>query len=197
MAFEFAVVGLGNTGAKYVRTRHNIGFEVIDLLAKRHPGGVAKQEHQAFVQPIRYAGKNVALVKPLTFMNKSGDAVSRIVNAYDLDLSNVWIIYDEFQLPLGTLRIRQKGSDAGHNGIGSIIQSMKSAQFPRFRLGIGAPPDGVSTIDYVLGAFPPEQRDTVNDLVAYAADAVEFAIRGGIANTMSRFNGSVVPDPST
>lgn len=190
---EIVVVGLGNPGREYQDTRHNIGFRVIDLLAKRHATGIPRSKHQSLIIPARVSERAAALVKPLTYMNRSGDAVKGVARESYLDADSVWVIYDDFNLDLGTLRLRPSGSDGGHNGMKSIIASLGSDVFPRIRLGIGRGHGASDDRDFVLSRFRPDERETVARLVERAADALERALTDGVELAMSQFNGSVVP----
>ena len=185
---EIVVVGLGNPGGKYEGTRHNVGFEVVDLLASRHSRRGAYSKHQSWLMPTVIRGRNVLLVKPLTFMNNSGHAVRDVLRGFDLAPEHAWIVVDDFNLPLGALRVRERGSDGGHNGIASVVESLRTRDFPRFRLGIGSSPGRMPTIKYVLGRFRRSEAKTVEELVAHSADAVEAALGDGLSKAMSRFN---------
>lgn len=192
---ELVVVGLGNPGDKYKGTRHNIGYEVIDLLASRHARRTPYSKHQSWLMPAAIGGRDALLVKPLTCMNNSGHAVRDVLRGFDLSPAEAWVVVDDYNIPLGALRVRERGSDGGHNGIASVIQSLGTQDFARFRLGIGASPGRMSTIDYVLGQFRRSERKTVEELVAYSADAVEGAARDGLSLAMSRFNRVGEPEP--
>ncbi len=185
---DIVLVGLGNPGDKYKGTRHNLGFEVVDLLCERHARRGAYSKHQAWLMPVEIAGRDVLLVKPLTFMNNSGHAVRDVLNSFDADPSAAWIIYDDYNIPLGALRMRLKGSDGGHNGIASVIASLRTQEFPRLRLGIGASPGRQSTIDYVLGTFRKSEQKDADELITYTADAIEAAAAEGLSQAMNRFN---------
>jgi PTH1 family peptidyl-tRNA hydrolase len=192
MVADVAVVGLGNPGAEYSRTRHNVGYRVVEELVRRHGVRLPRQRYQSWTARTTVAGRLVLLVKPLTYMNQSGVAVQAAADALGLRAEDVWVIVDDFQLPLGTLRIRPRGSDGGHGGLKSIIERLRTQEFPRIRLGIGLPKGSVSDVEHVLGEFAPDERETVERLVHRAADAVEVALADGPEVAMSRFNGSVV-----
>lgn len=180
------IVGLGNPGAKYKDTRHNVGFKVVEELACRF--GVEKEEckYDAIIGHIRIGTEKVFLMKPLTYMNLSGKAVAPFVNFYKLDLKDLLVIYDDMDLPLGTLRIRAKGGTGGHKGVASITDMLKSRDFARIRLGIGRPSD--ETIDWVLGRFSPEEQPVMEDAVKKAADAAECWVLEGIEKAMNKYN---------
>lgn len=182
------VVGLGNPGEKYADTRHNVGFWVVDRLAKKL--GVAwKHEQDAFTAAGQWSDVRVLLVKPQTYMNRSGEAVGRIQEAYGLAPEAFFIVYDDLALAPGTLRVRAKGSSGGHNGIKSIIHYLGTESFPRLRVGIGSVPDGVPSVEYVLA--PPTQVEfsLIDQAVDAGVDASLSWIEDGIERTMSRFNG--------
>ena len=194
MNVELAVIGLGNPGPDYAGTRHNLGFEVLQRLASRFGQPPPSQKHHGLILLGRIEGVSVALVQPMTHVNRSGDCVRAVAELYALPPSRLWVVVDDFQIPLGTLRIRKQGSDGGHNGLSSIIAALGTIAFPRFRLGVGSPPEGVSTVDYVLGRFTADEEEIVKRLLDHATKAVEVSVREGLGLGMSRFNGSVVPD---
>jgi peptidyl-tRNA hydrolase, PTH1 family len=178
------VAGLGNPGPEYSNTRHNIGFMVLDYLAQRH--------HCEFSFSASWASAwtkwdQVLLVKPLTYMNRSGDALASIVRYFKIEPSAVLTVVDDLALPLGRLRLRSTGSDGGHNGLKSIISHL-GEEFMRLRIGIGASPDSDQTIDYVLSRFTKEEQPVVNASVARAADAVEHIVEKGLNSAMNLFN---------
>ncbi len=170
------VVGLGNPGRSYERTRHNVGYLVADELAKRH-GGDWRKKKRAEAAPINLGLKNVTLLKPTTFMNNSGSALS------DSRIEDLIVVHDDLDLPLGDVRVKAGGGAGGHNGLRSIIQN-KGNDFVRVRIGIGRPPIGVTVTDYVLGRMD----SAVKDAVPTAADVVEFLVENGAEATMNRFN---------
>ena len=173
------VVGLGNPGRSYERTRHNVGFLVADELAKRH-GGQWRKKKKAEAAPITFGPKNVTLLKPTTFMNNSGAAL------VEYKIESLVVIHDDLDLPVGDVRVKLGGGAGGHNGLRSIIGN-KGNEFTRVRIGIGRPPVGVTVTDYVLGRMD----SAVRDAVPTAADAVEFVLENGAARAMNRFNTRV------
>jgi PTH1 family peptidyl-tRNA hydrolase len=183
------VAGLGNPGERYRRTRHNVGFLVVDELAARTGAGRFREEADAWVAPARLAGMDVLLAKPLTFMNRSGSSVERLLAAYGQEPSDVLAVVDDVALDLGQLRIRERGSHGGHNGLRSLIESLGSEEFPRVRVGIrtGEPPAELA--DFVLADFPQEDVLVVQEMVGWAADAIETAVEDGVPAAMNRFNG--------
>jgi len=180
------VVGLGNPGAQYRGTRHNVGFEVIDALANRHGILVRKRIGRAMVGEGLIGGVEVMLAKPLTFMNLSGEAVRNIAERRRLDAGQILVVYDDMALDLGRLRIRGSGSDGGHKGMKSIIAALGTQQFPRLRIGIGlAERDAV---DHVLSRFRRSERLFINEAISRAVDAVECVIINGVEAAMSEYN---------
>ncbi|ABW20175.1 aminoacyl-tRNA hydrolase [Alkaliphilus oremlandii] len=182
------IVGLGNPGKKYDATRHNIGFEAIDMLAKRNNIEVKKLKHKALCGEGTIGGNKVLLVKPQTFMNLSGQSLLDIVQFYKVDPKNIVVLYDDIDIPVGTLRIREKGSSGTHNGMKSIIYLLQTDQFPRIRIGVGKPQFG-DLADYVLGRFPKEEIPTMLETLERASQAVETLVKDGIAVSMNRYNG--------
>lgn len=180
-----AIVGLGNPGREYAGTRHNIGFDVLDEVARRWHVQLRPWKSVADVAVVGTRG--VVLVEPQTYMNLSGDAVSRIAAFHKLDPTDVLVVVDEVQLPLGRLRVRRNGSAGGHNGLKSIIQHI-GAEFPRLRVGVGRGDPRWDLADHVLSKFGREEREAVADLVSRAADAVELFADEGLEVVMNRFN---------
>ena len=182
------IVGLGNPGPRYADTRHNIGWRVLDLLAGQIGVPVNERRPKAVLGTGYFAGRRVALAKPRTFMNNSGEAVEYLLARFGGGPANLLIIYDEMALLPGRIRLRAAGSDAGHNGIRSIIQSVGGTGFPRLRIGIGAPPPGVVARDYVLGKFTDEEAESVAGAVERAAAAIRCVLEENIDAAMNRFN---------
>jgi PTH1 family peptidyl-tRNA hydrolase len=183
-----AIVGLGNPGKKYAHTKHNIGFEVIDRLADRHGISVSKSKHKALTGDGIISGKKVKLIKPQTFMNLSGEALREVVDYYDLDPSQIVVIYDDIDIPLGTIRIRKQGSAGTHNGMRNIIERLGGNDFPRFRVGIGAERGRIPLADYVLGGFAPEQMEDIRAAVDRCVTAVECMLADDIDAAMRQYN---------
>ena len=184
---KFLIVGLGNTGRKYQRNRHNVGFMVVDRLAELHGIGMSRVQNKALVGNGRIANQSVILAKPQTMMNLSGDAVGPIANYYNIPPANVLVIYDELDLPLGTIRLRKKGGAGGHNGMKSIINHLGN-EFPRLRLGISRPPGRMPPAAYVLQDFGKEDEPIVVELIDTAVRAVTTFLTDGINLAMSRHN---------
>ncbi|GIX07463.1 MAG: peptidyl-tRNA hydrolase [Candidatus Poribacteria bacterium] len=196
MGVEVALIGLGNPGPRYAETRHNLGFRVVDrLLSRWAPRATPEAACRSLLYRCQIEGRPVLLAKPLTYMNRSGEAVLQIADRFSLPPDQLWVLVDDFQLPLGTLRIRKKGSDGGHNGLASITAALRTEAFPRFRMGIGQPPNKREVIAYVLGEFSPTEIPIVSRLLDWTADAVQTALKEGIEVAMSRFNGPVPERP--
>ena len=184
------IVGLGNPGPKYDRTRHNVGFLAVDELARRH--GIAWRGRQARAEVAKGTinGIPVVLAKPQTFMNLSGESVSGLLNWHKIPVSRLIIVYDDMDLPLGTIRVRARGSAGGHNGMKSILQHLRSEEFARLRLGVERPPGAGENIDWVLGHFTKDEQRELQPALNNAADAVVFWLANGIDKAMNAFNGS-------
>ena len=180
------VVGLGNPGRKYSGTRHNVGFDVVDLMAARHQLDWESGPADALIAKWR-AGQAL-LAKPLTFMNLSGQAVGDLLRFYKVERGDVVVVVDDVHLGLGRLRARVSGSAGGHNGLKSIIETLGSDGFARLRVGVGRGDARRNLADHVLAAFDPEEREEVADAVARTADAAELFVAEGIGAVMNRFN---------
>jgi PTH1 family peptidyl-tRNA hydrolase len=182
------VVGLGNPGERYRRTRHNAGFMVVDALAARAGGVRGREEADAWVAEAEVGGERAQLVKPLTFMNRSGVAVARLLEATGGSPADLVVVVDDVALDLGMLRVRERGSHGGHNGLRSLIDVLGTEEFIRLRLGVrkGELPEDLA--GYVLGEFPPEDVLVVQEMVALGADAVTCIVKYGVTETMNRFN---------
>lgn len=194
----FLIAGLGNPGRQYEKTRHNMGFDTIDELIDRHSipqGGIA---HKAMYGKGMIAGEKVLAVKPLTYMNLSGEAIREYVNYYKMDPeTELIVIYDDIDLDPGQIRIRKKGSAGGHNGIKSIIAQIGTQNFYRIKVGVGAKPKGWDLADYVLGRFSSEERELVDKAICDAADAVEMILKDGIEAAMNHYNGAAKKKKAT
>lgn len=192
LRFMFLIVGLGNPGAQYARTRHNAGWFVIDELARRFEAGAMKKQHEALTASILIDQKRVTLVKPQTFMNLSGRAVSALMRYGRIEAANVLVISDDLNLPLGRLRLRVAGSDGGHNGLKSITQMLGSNEYARLRFGVGEPPREDrrerGTVDHVLSAFGANEWPVVEAATQRGADCVEWVVTQGVQAAMNRFN---------
>ena len=182
------IIGLGNPGPRFADTRHNVGWKVLDLLAHQIGVPVNERRPKAILGTGYHDGRRVALAKPRTFMNNSGEAVAYLLARFGGNGSNLLIVYDEMALLPGRIRLRAAGSDAGHNGIRSIIQAVGGTGFPRLRIGIGGPPPGVLPHDHVLGKFSSEESEAIEGAVARAAAAVQCLLSDGIDAAMNRYN---------
>ena len=182
------VAGLGNPGRQYAGTRHNVGFEVIDELAKRHGVGFEAAPADALMGKWRRDGEIVLLVKPLTFMNLSGVAAGQLMRYFKIDVPDLFVICDDVNLPLGRLRVRAGGSDGGHNGLRSMADELGTMDYSRLRIGVGRGDERRDLADHVLAGFAPEEQPGVNDAVTRAADAVECWVLDGLAKAMNVFN---------
>lgn len=190
------IVGLGNPGEEYARTRHNIGFGCVMHLAKRHGLEWNKKRAHARVAEGTMAGQRVALAKPITYMNLSGQAVVGLSHWYKIDkATELLVIYDDMDLPYGKLRLRQRGSAGTHNGMKSIIGQLGNHAFLRLRVGIGAPPRGWDAAAYVLGRFTTEEEQALPALYDHVADAVDMILREGAVAAMNRFNTEQQANP--
>jgi peptidyl-tRNA hydrolase, PTH1 family len=182
------VVGLGNPGNKYADTRHNLGFDVVDELARRWQAPRPRQRFEAEVSEAVYAGDKIVLVQPQTYMNVSGRSVGPLVKFFQLPVTDVLVVCDDLNLPLGQLRLRGSGSSGGQKGLLSILQVLGTEEVPRLRLGIDRPSPGLDATVWVLQKFPKTDRDRVDEMVRRAADAVETWISQGLQAAMNAAN---------
>lgn len=180
------VVGLGNPGPEYEGTRHNIGFEVVDALARER--ALKWEKEHKFRSKVALGRDGRVFAKPLTYMNLSGNAVARLMRHHRLEPGNLLIIYDDTALPPGALRFRSGGSAGGHNGIKSIIEYLGTEAFPRLRLGIGPAPAESGLVDHVLGRFTAPEREEMEKVLEIAAEGVNCALSSGLEAAMNRFN---------
>ncbi len=191
------IVGLGNPGRDYRETRHNVGFMVVDELAKRHQltfSMAPSQVADTFVAK-KYGSQPLLVAKPLTFMNRSGGAVSALARYYDIAPADLLVVVDEAALPFGKLRVRARGSAGGHNGLKSIIEQFGTQEFPRLRLGVGRGDTRRDLADHVLSTFEPSERAELETLITRAADAAEMFAVDGIVTVMNAYNPeATVPD---
>jgi PTH1 family peptidyl-tRNA hydrolase len=183
------VVGLGNPGLSYARSRHNVGFRVVDVLAERHGMRFSGRQYKSQVAEGRIGGADVLLMKPQTYMNLCGEAVGRARRALGLEPQQFIVVYDDLDLPVGRVRVRQDGSAGGHHGVESILEALGSKAFPRVRVGVGRPASKSGNVDYLLDAMTREETETLADAVARSADAVEVVLAEGPLAAMNRFNG--------
>ncbi|MEE2700757.1 MAG: aminoacyl-tRNA hydrolase [Chloroflexota bacterium] len=181
------VIGLGNPGDTYANTRHNVGFRCINTLARKHGIPLTQRHKLANYGEGSIEGQTIILVKPKTYMNLSGKAISYILARHNLTPDRLLVVYDDMDLPIRRVRLRPRGGPAGHNGIKSIISELNTEDFARLRIGIGKPVDQ-NTIDFVLSAFSNEESQIMDDVMAWAVEAVEWTIRHGIESAMGNFN---------
>ncbi|MCG7340203.1 aminoacyl-tRNA hydrolase [Staphylococcus sp. ACRSN] len=186
------IVGLGNIGKRFELTRHNIGFEVIDYLLERNQFTLDKQKFKGAYTIERIAGEKVMFIEPLTLMNLSGEAVGPLMKYYDIQTDDLLVLYDDLDLPQGEIRLRQKGSAGGHNGMKSIIQALGTDQFKRIRIGVDRPSNGMAIVDYVLQRFSEQEMKTMNKVIEHSARAVEaFIETSRFDYVMNEYNGEV------
>ncbi|MCQ4637064.1 aminoacyl-tRNA hydrolase [Anaerovorax odorimutans] len=183
----YIIAGLGNPGKRYENTRHNIGFIALDLLAERNDIKINKIKHKALVGEGRISGQKVLLVKPQTFMNLSGQSLREVMDYYREEPEHLVVIYDDIDIPTGTIRIRKKGSAGTHNGMRSIVGDLKSDQFPRIRIGMGSSQKG-DLRNFVIGGFSKEEKEPLEEAVRRAVLAAECIVEKGIDKAMNEYN---------
>ena len=184
----YLIAGLGNPTREYEKTRHNVGFEAIDILADKAGTTVTEKKHKALYGKGYIGGQKVILAKPQTYMNLSGESIREIADFYKIEPENIIILCDDINLSEGQLRIRLKGSAGGHNGLKNIISHLGTQEFPRIRIGVGEKPRGMDLADYVLGRFPKEQQAVMEEAYRDAADAVCMMIEEGADAAMNHYN---------
>jgi peptidyl-tRNA hydrolase, PTH1 family len=182
------IVGLGNPGRQYQGTRHNVGFDVVDLLAEAPGAGRFQSRFQAQVAELVEGDEKILLVKPETFMNLSGRAVRQLADFYQVGPEDLLIVCDDFNLPLGRLRARPRGTHGGHNGLRDIQNHLGTTDYHRLRIGVGAPDEEGDAVDHVLGRFRPSERPVIDDAISLSVQAVSVWIQQGIEVCMNRFN---------
>ncbi|MFR8171692.1 MAG: aminoacyl-tRNA hydrolase [Marvinbryantia sp.] len=188
----YIIAGLGNPGRQYAHTRHNVGFDAIDVLAEKYNIKVENAKGRALTGSGRIEGQSVLLVKPLTYMNLSGESIRALTDFYKIDeTSQLIVIYDDISLPPGQLRIREKGSAGGHNGIKSIISHLGGQEFLRIKVGVGEKPAGWDLADYVLSRFAEDDRKKVEEALERAADAAVCLMTDGVEAAMNEYNRKV------
>ena len=186
---EWLIVGLGNPGDQYENTRHNVGFRALDELAEIANVSVQKLKYKALTNTATVSGCKVLLMKPVTYMNLSGEAVGEAARFFKIPPEHVIVLSDDTSLPVGKLRIRKSGSAGGHNGLKSIIQHLGTDQFPRIKIGVGEKPHpDYDMADWVLGKFPPADKKVIDEMVQKAAKAVEYYMKDGPEKAMGKFN---------
>ena len=182
------IIGLGNPGDKYAETRHNVGLRVVSALADELKINPDFLKYKSLIGQGRMGQERILLAQPCTYMNKSGLAVKALKDGYQLEIDNIIIIYDDMDLPPGTIRIKKSGSSGGHNGLKSIINKLGSKSFARIRIGIGRPPEGVDVVDYVLGYFTSEEETLISEAVSDAIEAVRVIQKDSYDKAMNKFN---------
>lgn len=188
-AYDMLIVGLGNPESKYDGTRHNIGFAALDSLCEKHGIALNKTKYNAQIGEATLCGKRVLLIKPLTYMNNSGEAVGKIASFYKIEPENVLIIFDDITLDVGKIRLRRKGSAGGHNGIKSIIAHLSSENFPRIKIGVGNKPHpDYDLVDWVLGKFPKSDEANLKEALAASTNAIEEILARGIESAMNKYS---------
>lgn len=186
----FVIAGLGNPDRKYEKTRHNVGFDVIDALADKYNINVKDRKHRALVGTGIIEGVKVMLVKPQTYMNNSGESIADVMNYYKLDMEEDFLVFfDDISLAPGNIRVRKKGSAGGHNGVKDIIACTGTQDFKRVKVGVGEKPDGWDLVDHVLAHFPEEDRKKVDGAIKDAVEAAAMIVRGDTDRAMNEYNG--------
>ncbi|MDD5828979.1 MAG: aminoacyl-tRNA hydrolase [Lachnospira sp.] len=185
----YIIAGLGNPGLQYMGTRHNAGFSVIEELADKHNISIDTAKHKGMIGKGVIDGQKVILVKPMTYMNNSGECIREVMDYYKVDIDDLIVIFDDISLVPGKLRIRAKGSAGGHNGIKSIIAHLGSDGFKRVKFGVGDKPKGWDLADWVLGKFPSEEFEALREGNKKACEAVECIMSEGIESAMNKYNG--------
>ncbi len=183
------VVGLGNPGARYERTRHNVGFDVVAVLAERHGVGLRDKRFKAKLGRGRIADESVILACPQTWMNLSGDSIGPMAGFYKVPRTDVVVVHDDLDLPFGAVKVKDGGGHGGHNGLRDLVKKLGGPQFSRIRIGVGRPEGPMDPADWVLARWTPEQSRFLPDIVGRAADCVETVLRDGMKDAMNRWNG--------
>ncbi|MGP1382941.1 MAG: aminoacyl-tRNA hydrolase [Thainema sp.] len=193
------IVGLGNPGSKYENTRHNVGFQVIDALAKRWQVNLSEnRKFQGWYGETTVGSQRskVRLLKPTTYMNRSGQSVRAVLDWFKVSPAKILVVYDEMDLPLGRIRLRLSGSAGGHNGMKSIISHVNTQEFPRLRIGIGSPKDENTVtkdaVGHVLGQFSKDEQPILSEVLYLAQDSIELSLKQGVEKSMSLYNGRAV-----
>lgn len=186
---SWLIVGLGNPGKKYAQTWHNLGFLCLDLLQERHGFRCDRIRFKGLMAQTGLFGEKQIFLMPQTFMNESGQSVRELVSFYKIPPERILVLYDDFDLPFGSLRIRHKGSAGSHNGMKSIIYHLGTDAFPRLRMGFGPKPENIDIVDFVLQKIPDNMRENSLDMLKRAADAVDLVLQEGLEKSMSRMNG--------
>ncbi len=184
----YLIAGLGNPGPEYEKTRHNVGFQTAKKLHEEYRFPMERARFQAQFSKGRIGDEDVILARPMTYMNNSGMAVRALMDYFKIDPDHVIVIYDDIDLPLGHLRIRENGSAGSHNGMKSVVQHMGTQDFPRIRIGVGAKPEGWDLADYVLSRFSPEDQTAIDETISLAAKAAADIVDKGLSYAMNHYN---------
>ncbi len=190
----YLIIGLGNPGREYRFTRHNVGFMQVDAVAEKLGVRFTRMESKALVTRANFQEQRIILAKPQTFMNLSGQAVSALIKFYKISLENFLVVYDEVDLPLGSLRLRPKGGSAGHKGMKSIIERLGTQDFPRLRIGVDRPPGRMEAAAHVLQDFSPSEQEVVGETLNRGSEAILTFIGEGLDKAMNLFNGSLIDE---
>ncbi len=182
------IAGLGNPGTKYASTRHNVGFDVMDVLANKFNIKINKIKFKALIGEGIWAGEKIVLIKPLTYMNLSGESIRPLVEFYKLKAEELLVVVDDVDIDFGTIRLKKKGSAGTHNGLKSIIFQIGTDQFPRLKIGIGQKPEYYDLADFVLSKFSEQERQIIDKAILKAADAIDEFIANGIDSAMNKYN---------
>ena len=186
---KFLIVGLGNIGAEYAETRHNIGFKIVEALAHKHEQSFETQK-LGDLATVKIKGRSLMLLKPSTYMNLSGKAVMYWMEKEKIPMENVLVITDDIHLPFGSIRLKAKGSDGGHNGLKDIQEKLNTVQYNRYRFGVGADFGAGRQVDYVLGEWSVEEREKLKERLEKSAALIESFVLAGLARTMNQFNNN-------
>ena len=184
----YLIIGLGNPEEEYSKTRHNMGFNTINKLAKKYNIEINKNKFQGLYETAIIEGQKIVLIKPQTYMNLSGNCIKEFVNFYKIKNENILVIYDDMDIEPGTIKIRKKGSSGGHNGMKSIIQQLGTEEVPRIRVGIGRPEHSGDEVNYVIGAIPEEEIPKLEEGTEKAKEAIIEILKNGIDSAMNKFN---------
>ena len=184
----YLIVGLGNPEPKYLKTRHNMGFDVINKMAEKYDVKLIKNRFKAMYESVFINEKKILLVKPQTYMNLSGEAVKKYVNFYKIPLKNILVVYDDMDTEIGDIRVRAKGGPGTHNGMKSVVSELETEDFSRIRVGIGRPKAGTDIMEYVIGNIPDEEYMKLQESQEKAVEAIVYFLENGIDNTMNIFN---------
>lgn len=188
----YLIVGLGNPGRKYENTRHNAGFEAVDLLAKKLGTNIEKVKFKGIYQEVRYKNEKIFLLKPETYMNASGDSIIELMNYYSIPIENLIVLVDDIDIKFGTVRIKKNGSAGTHNGLKSIIKNLNSKEFIRVKIAVGKKPEYMDLADYVLSKFSNEQRKTFDKELELATEAIFDILDKGVDFAMNKINPKIV-----